>query len=218
MNVKALLKKWYIILLCALLCAGGLYIEKSQVTNVIPQSGDMTYIRVVKFDSVPLFTANQTSTEVNLTNLMRAWSNLTDLETQLVNRFDITKLNADWKKNSDSQKMKWLGGHFRVQNMGPGLYELIIQFDKKDGKDSQYIKDNHEALMDLYQSYFTESAQMVTTNTRVTPIKEIEKIDEEKVMTRADVAKKYAIIGFILGSLLGVVIVMVWDAQKKRKQ
>ena len=72
--------------------------------------------------------------------------------------------------------------------------------------------------MDLYQDYFTESANVVATNTRVTTIKEIETIDEGKVITRADVAKKYAIIGFILGSLLGVVIVMVWDAQKKRKQ
>lgn len=214
MNFRVLLKKWYIILICALLCAGGLYIEKNQVTNVIPQSGDMTYIRVVKFESVPIFAENQTSKEINLTNLMRAWSNLVDLETQLVNNFDMTKLNANWGKNSDSQNLKWLGEHFRVQNMGPGLYELIIQFNKKDGKNSQYIKENHALLMDLYESYFTNTTQMVAVNTKVDTLKEIEKVDEENVISKENVAKKYAVIGFILGSLLGVVIVMVWDVKK----
>lgn len=214
MNFRVLLKKWYIILICALLCAGGLYIEKNQVTNVIPQSGDMTYIRVVKFESVPIFAENQTSKEINLTNLMCAWSNLVDLETQLVNNFDMTKLNANWEKNSDSQNLKWLGEHFRVQNMGPGLYELIIQFNKKDGKNSQYIKENHALLMDLYQSYFTNTTQMVAVNTKVDTLKEIEKVDEENVISKENVAKKYAVIGFILGSLLGVVIVMVWDVKK----
>lgn len=218
MSLRLLFKKWYIILLCALLGAGGLYFEKNQVSDIVPQSGDMTYIRVVRFDTVPVFTANQTSTEVNVMNLTNSWSSFVTLESKLANYFEMDKLDAEFSKNSDSQKMKWLGDHFRVQNIGPGLYELIIQFSKKDAKNSSYIKANHKALMDLYQDYFTESVNVVATNTKVTTIKEIETIDEGKVITRADIAKKYAIIGFILGSLLGVVIVMVWDAQKKRKQ
>lgn len=215
MSWRAIIGKWYIILICAILCAGGLYFEKSQVHTIVPQTGDMTYIRVVKFNTVPVFTVNQTSTEINMTHLMQAWSNLTDLDTQIEANFDMNKMNAEWGKTADSQKMKWLGEHFRVQNMGPGLYELIIQFSKKDAKDSQYIKDNSAGLMDMYEAYFSKSAALVTNDTSLKTVKEIQNINEDKVVSKENIEKKYAIIGFILGALVGVVVVMAWNAKKQ---
>lgn len=215
MSWRAIIGKWYIILICAILCAGGLYFEKSQVHTIVPQTGDMTYMRVVKFNTVPVFTVNQTSTEINMTHLMQAWSNLTDLDTQIEANFDMNKMNAEWGKTADSQKMKWLGEHFRVQNMGPGLYELIIQFSKKDAKDSQYIKDNSAGLMDMYEAYFSKSAALVTNDTSLKTVKEIQNINEDKVVSKENIEKKYAIIGFILGALVGVVVVMAWNAKKQ---
>lgn len=215
MNFRSIIKKWYVILICAVICAGGLYFEKSQVHTIVPQTGDMTYIRVVKFNTVPVFTVNQTSTEINMTHLMQAWSNLTDLDTQIEANFDMNKMNAEWGKTADSQKMKWLGEHFRVQNMGPGLYELIIQFSKKDAKDSQYIKDNSAGLMDMYEAYFSKSAALVTKDTSLSTVKEIQNINEDKVVSKENIEKKYAVIGFILGALVGVVIVIAWNAKKR---
>lgn len=214
MNFQSIVKKWYVILICAIVCASGLYFEKSQVHTVVPQTGDMTYIRVVRFDTVPVFTANQTSTEINMTNLMKAWSNLTELDSQIEENFDMSKMNANWDTVSDSQKVKWVGEHFLVQNMGPGLYELIIQFTKQDAKDSQYIKENSIALMNLYENYFLKTSTLVTKDTRLSTVKEIQNINEDKVVSKENIEKKYAVIGFILGALVGVVIVMAWNAKK----
>lgn len=214
MNFQSIIKKWYVILICAIVCAGGLYFEKSQIYTVVPQTGDMTYIRVVRFNTVPVFTADQTSTEIDMTNLMKAWSNLTELDSQIEENFDMRKMNTNWNTTSDSQKVKWLGEHFRVQNMGPGLYELIIQFTKQDAKDSQYIKENSIALMDLYENYFSKTSTLVTKDTSLNTVKEIQNINEDKVVSKENIEKKYAIIGFILGALVGVVIVMVWNAKK----
>ena len=36
--------------------------------------------------------------------------------------------------------------------------------------------------------------------------------------TVKQIEKKYAVIGFVLGALVGVVIVMVWDARKRIAQ
>lgn len=215
MNFQSIIKKWYVILICAIVCAGGLYFEKSQVHTVVPQTGDMTYIRVVRFNTVPVFTANQTSTEIDLTNLMRAWSNLTELDSQIEENFDVSKMNANWNTVSDSQKVKWLGEHFRVQNMGPGLYELIIQFTKQDAKDSQYIKENSIALMDLYENYFSKTSTLVTKDTSLNTVKEIQNINEDKVVSKENIEKKYAIIGFILGALVGVIVIIAWNAKKQ---
>jgi uncharacterized membrane protein len=214
MNFQSIIKKWYVILICAIVCASGLYFEKSQIHTVVPQTGDMTYIRVVRFNTVPVFTANQTSTEIDVTNLMKAWSNLTELNSQIEENFDMNKMNADWNKISDSQKVKWLGEHFRVQNMGPGLYELIIQFTKQDAKDSQYIKENRIALMNLYENHFLKMSTLVTKDTSLSTVKELQNINEDKIVSKENIEKKYAVIGFILGALVGVVIVMAWNAKK----
>lgn len=175
-----------------------MYFEKSQIHTVVPQTGDMTYIRVVRFNTVPIFIANQTSTEIDMTNLMKAWSNLTELDSQIEENFDISKMNANWNTASDSQKVKWLGEHFRVQNMGPGLYELIIQFTKQDAKDSQYIKENSIALMDLYENYFSKTSTLVTKDTSLNTVKEIQNINEDKVVSKENIEKNMQLLALYL--------------------
>jgi hypothetical protein len=215
MSINAIVKKWYIVLTCALLCAFGLYFEKSRVSTIIPQTGDMTFIRVVRFQTMPIFTANQTSTEIDLTTLMKSWSNLNELESQLEHNFDIKKFNATWEKTNDSQKMKWLSNHFRIQKIGPGLYELIIQFSMSDAKDSQYIKENNTNLMNTYMAYVSKTSALVTSDTEIDIIKEVQKVNEGQVVSKNTIEKKYAVIGFILGALVGIVIIMVMNARKQ---
>ena len=214
MSIRMVMKKWYVILLCAILCAGGLYYEKSRVHMVIPQTGSMTYIRVVQFDTVPVFTSGQTSNEINMMNPTNSWSYLSDLESQLEAQFSMNKLNSKWEKLPDSQKISWVSGHFRVQYLAPGLYELIVQFQKNDVKDAEYIAENSARMLDVYERYFVAISGEVTGNTGISRVREMEKIDEPEVVTRESIEKKYAVIGFVLGALVGVVIVMVWDAKK----
>lgn len=56
---------------------------------------------------------------------------------------------------------------------------------------------------------------MVASDTSLTTIKEFGLVEDAGTPTPKQVESKYAIIGFILGALVGVVIVMVWDAGKR---
>lgn len=214
MSWKAVIKKWYVILLCAILCAGGLYFEKSRVNTVIPQTGNMTYVRVVRFDTVPVLIGYQTSTEINMMNLSKSWPYLSDLETQLETEFSMPKLNAKWAKLTGSQKISWVAGHFRIQYLAPGLYELIVQFQKDDLKDAEYIAENSMRMLDAYEKHFIVISEEVTKDTKISRVKEFENVDTSEPVTKESIEKKYAIIGFVLGALVGVVIIMTWDARK----
>ena len=214
MSWKAVIKKWYVILLCAILCAGGLYFEKSRVNTVIPQTGNMTYVRVVRFDTVPVLIGYQTSTEINMMNLSKSWPYLSDLETQLETEFSMPKLNAKWAKLTGSQKISWVAGHFRIQYLAPGLYELIVQFQKDDLKDAEYIAENSMRMLDAYEKHFIAISEEVTKDTKISRVKEFENVDTSEPVTKESIEKKYAIIGFVLGALVGVVIIMTWDARK----
>lgn len=215
MSLNSIIKKWYVIFLCALLGAGGLYFEKKQVVPAIPQTGDMTYIRVVKFEQIPTETLMGTSTEIRMNALVNAWPNLSSLTTRMDNHVEMQKLYPKWTDLAQSQKFKWLTGHFRVNWIGPGMYELIFQMKKNEAKDADYIKANHENLIGEYEDYFKESAGIVTNDTSLTIVKNFELIEEASIPTAPQVEKKYGVIGFVLGALVGVVIVMVWDARKR---
>lgn len=188
---------------------------KKQVVPAIPQTGDMTYIRVVKFEQIPTETLMGTSTEISMNALVNAWPNLSSLTTRMDNHVEMQKLNPKWADLAQSQKFKWLTGHFRVNWIGPGMYELIFQMKKNEAKDADYIKANHENLIGEYENYFKESAGMVTNDTSLTTVKNFELIEEGGMPTVPQVEKKYGVIGFVLGALVGVVIVMVWDAKKR---
>lgn len=218
MSLNSIIKKWYVIFLCALLGAGGLYFEKKQVVPAIPQTGDMTYIRVVKFEQIPTETLMGTSTEIRMNALVNAWPNLSSLTTRMDDNVEMQKLNPKWTDFAQSQKFKWLTGHFRVNWIGPGMYELIFSMKKNEAKDADYIKANHENLIGEYEDYFKESARMVTNDTNLTTVKKFELIEESGMPTVPQIEKKYAIIGFVLGALVGIVIVMVWDARKRIAQ
>lgn len=218
MSLNSIIKKWYVIFLCALLGAGGLYFEKSLVVPAVPQTGDLTYIRVVKFEQIPTETLMGTSTEIRMNDLVNAWSNLSSLTTRMDNHVEMQKLYPKWTDLAQSQKFKWLAGHFRVNWIGPGIYELIFQMKKDEVKDAEYIKTNHEKLIEEYENYFREAAGMVTNDTSLTTVKNFELVDEVGMPTAQQIEKKYTVIGFVLGALIGVVIVMGWDARKRIAQ
>ena len=84
---KEILRKWYVILICAVLCAGGLYIEKEKIHPGVPASGDMTYIRVVRFGEVPMLSGQ----EIVVDKGLYVWPNLTKLKAQLESSFNMSK-------------------------------------------------------------------------------------------------------------------------------
>lgn len=215
MTIRMIIKKWYVILLCAVIAAAGLYIEKSRVSPVVPQSGDMTYVRVVKFTNVPVSVTNQTTTEIDLTQIAGSWTNLADFIEDLDADYDMKKVNTQWETLPSSQKLTWMNDHFKIQKIGPGMYELALQFAKKDPKDADYLEDNHVKLLDSYEDYFKTAAAMVTSDTNMTTVKEAQLVDDNSMEAApAKIEKKYAVIGFVLGALVGVVIVMAWNQRK----
>lgn len=218
MNLHLIKKKWYIILACAVLCAGGLYFEKSHVKPVIPQSGDMTYIKVVKFNQLPIVETNKDSIEVQMNSLVGAWPNLSYLEEKVNTKFDMIKLNPYWNNLSQSQKFGWLAAHFRINRIGPGMYELIFQMGKSDVKDAQYIEENSKQFMNTYEAYFQKAASLAISNTELITVREFKLVENVDIPTTKDIEKKYAIIGFILGGLVGIVLVTAIDAIKNRRK
>ena len=69
--------------------------------------------------------------------------------------------------------------------------------------------------MDIYESYFQKVAAVNIPNVELKTIDHYNLIENDFTSSREGIGKKYAIIGFVLGGMLGVVLVSVWIAKKK---
>jgi predicted thioredoxin/glutaredoxin len=114
-NIKYILSKWYVVLACALITSGMLYIEKSKVNPSIQQTGDIIYTRIIKFNKVPTFTAGQTTTEIDLSKIMKMTSSQEYMVKMLNSNFRTSMLDKSFDKMSNLNKLMWVDKHFNVE-------------------------------------------------------------------------------------------------------
>lgn len=208
-NIKLILKKWYVVIFCALITSGALYFEKSKINIGVAQTGDMVYTRIIKFNTIPRIQLNNTTSETDVVPVVNTLDARASFNKSLRSNFDVLKLDKNLEKMGEDNQIKWLSKHFRVSKLGPGTYELVMEFFRTDPKDSQYIDENSIALLDLYEHTFQDASSLLTNDNQISIVKNykmLERLDNPDYPT---LAKKYAIIGFILGALLGVVIILV---------
>lgn len=207
-----ILSKWYIILLCAIITSGLLYFEKSKINTNVRQTGDMIYTRTVRFNKIPTFTEGQTTTEIDLSKIMKMASNEDKMIKLLDNNFAISKLDKTLINKGNLNKIKWIHEHFYTEKIGPGVYELVMKFGRTDAKDAIYIDNNSYALMDTFEDCFKESSMILVEDSELSIVNDYNIVEEMEPSSTKNTNKKYAIIGLILGSLLGIVFVMAWNA------
>ncbi len=212
---REVLKKWYVILLCAALGAGALYYEKGIAQPPVPESGDMFFIRIIQLDEIPTLGDASYGNEIDVARIMYTWPNMADFLSRLEERFEMKRMHAEWDTMKADQKFKWDADHFILQHVGPGMYEFTARFPQKDPKDGAYVWGNGDRLLDSYQEYFQEKATMLISNSNLRVLKNYSVVDENKAVDRSQISKKYGIIGFVLGGMVGLAAVTAWISRKK---
>ncbi len=203
-KIQYIIKKWYIVLLCALIGASALYFEKSSVKPSIPQNGDVTYTRLVRFDPVPVFVIGQDGYEIDINKALGMWGNRQKFIDVLDTEFVGEQISVGWNDLKVSEKFDWMNQHFRAGKIGPGVYELVLQIKKNEPKDIDYLTENGNRLMDAYESYVINSAKEITGNSQMSVIQNYSLIENEDAVQPETLVKKYSIIGFVLGAMVGI--------------
>lgn len=215
-NVKKILSKWYIVLLCAIVTSGMVCFEKNKINPSVKQTGDMIYTRTVRFQKVPTYTMGQTTTEIDLSKIMKMVSNQENMMKLLESTFIIKKLDSTVDKMNDINKLKWINKHFYAEKVGPGVYELVMKYEKNEPKDAEYIESNNQALMDAFENCFQNSATLLVDDASLTTVRNYKVLEELSPNVENNFNKKYAFIGFVLGALIGIVTVMVWNVYHEK--
>ena len=70
--------------------------------------------------------------------------------------------------------------------------------------------------MDAFENCFQNSATLLVDDASLTTVRNYKVLEELSPNVENNFNKKYAFIGFVLGALIGIVIVMVWNVYHEK--
>jgi hypothetical protein len=213
---SSLKKKWYLTLILAIFCAGGAFVEKYFFTDIIPQTGNMTYTKVIKFDNpVLIYDDNGNFHEVVINKVIDMWSNKNKFLDETENRFNYNKFDAQWSNKTLEDKFKWIDKHILVNYIGNNVYEITFRLLETDTKDASYVQQYALDYLDAYIFYVKNVSSIVVENPKVIVIDQYKLIENHDYFNKNNILIKYTIIGFILGAIIGNIIIICQLLAKK---
>lgn len=214
---KYIWKRWYIVLICAVIGAGLLYVEKSQVAPSVEVNGDLLYTRVLCVDPLPVYTIGNTSYEVDLLPMIASKRSVNTLIVDLGAAMDFEKLSRGWGNLKQNDKTAWVARHFHVSHIGPGLYELEVEFASTDAKDTAYLEAHSGELMDVFMQVIDKTTAMQRGAGHVVKVEDFNLSDTKEIVTQQGLQKKYIIVGFVLGGLVGTAVLSLLSLRRKEE-
>lgn len=204
--LSSLKNKWYIILLCALVCSGMLYYEKTKIMPVVPVAGEQTFTMLVKFEGPQPILYDGKS---DITPLVRTWSFFDSFLRDVEKKYDFQSYANGWAKFTPTNRYGWVDSHFRITPIAANTYELVLNFPVRDAKDRKYVELHGGALLEDYSQHIARIVPSVFEKKEMKVLDRYHLFQNVEVVTANDLGHKYMIIGFVLGGLAAVSVISI---------
>lgn len=211
--IDTLKSKFIYIILLAIIFSLGLVIEKTFFTDYVIQSTRFHTEKAIKIEyNQPLMFNNS----LDYGTFLKSYSEIDLFLKQSENRFDYKKINSDWDKLTEIQKVEWLQKHIHVVDIHSGVIQFIFTLSADDAKDYEYIKLYGTKYLDEYISFAESRINQITPQSQ---FKEVSTYTLEPKLLANDkniIIIKYGIIGAVLGTIIGVVIVFLISIRNEK--
>lgn len=220
MNLSLLLtrnqfvRKLCFVFLSGLVCSVALTLEKSQTSDFKIESGNfVTTAFCVVNDSREGLNSNY---EINYGNIINSNSNLKRFLRNTANTINYSCINRNWESLVEDKKLTWLRDHMKTYPSHAGIIEFVFYLNENEPKDIEYLKNNANQLMD---SFIATSAATIKSIRSESTIKVIDKtvvLPEYRILEKKQILIKYAIIGFVLGAILSMLVLLIAALGRKK--
>lgn len=207
---NAVMKKLSVIILCGLVCAGLLVIEKAFFTKFSIEAGGPVAGEYI----VSVFDAKDPSNpkkQLNYPALMYSEANLMDFIKLLdkERHFEFVKLHPNWNRLTYVQKGQWLRQHMRIHNYEGNNFRILFYLHQTEVYDLLFLQKNVSVFMDSFMQQTNRTVKMIKPGADIKVVKRCFSYPEELPLNRNDILLKYGIIGFVFGTLLAILVVIV---------
>lgn len=207
---NAVLKKLSVVILCGILCAGLLVAEKAFFTKFAIQAGGPVTGEYI----VSVVDAKDRSTpkkQLNYPAVMHSDANLADFIKLLEKKgqFEFVKLNPNWARLTDGQKIQWLRQHVRIQNYQGNNFRIVYYLPQREVFDLAFLQKNSSIFMDSFMEQTNRTVKKIKPGAIIKVVKQNFSYPKELPLNRNDILIKYGIMGFVLGSLFSMLLILV---------
>ncbi len=203
-------KGWKLIVILMIVAGAALVGEKMFLGETITQSGLYYVEKVVNIKCMGPHTDFLGGTGDSL----GAFSMLTSFMDESKESYDYTKFHAGWDTLKFEPKAIWLKKHLTVGGT-QGLYVFAFTVLAEDPKDDEYLKQYGRKYLEAYIDYTRQKLEAAGLPVEYRVVSEMESVPEKTVISGKRMALKYAVIGVVLGALLGGLILTVRAVRKQ---
>lgn len=213
--INVLKRKWWFVVLLGLLFSAGSAYEKSISDNWIVQSGNVVITKTFTVENFEKYLTANYNQKFNIDKFCDLYQIQKNMIKVTDEKYDYSAFNLNWKKLNEAQKYDWLQNHFSINDFGLGVYELVFELNENDSKEIEYVKKEAKNFLNDYFNVLIVELQKLEPDLKIKVIDEIEVYPTEISIDKNSIIKKYAVIGFIAGCLLGIVILFVREMSLK---
>ena len=114
------------------------------------------------------------------------------------------------------QKVEWLQKHIHVVDIHSGVIQYIFSLSADDAKDYEYIKLYGVKYLDEYISFAESRIEKITPQSQFKEISAYTLEPKLLVNDKSIIILKYGIIGAVLGTIIGAVIVFLISIRNEK--
>ena len=115
----------------------------------------------------------------------------------------------------DEEKSKWLQKHILTRDVSPGIFLAATYVSPNEWKDADYARENGRKILESYIRFNEKQLQRFDPSVTFELQEPVELLPQEVAVARKPLLGKYAIVGFVLGALVGIFIVFVLAVRKR---
>ena len=202
-------KKWLVICVCAVVCSCLLKGEKLVFNQYVVQSGNVHFETIVEVDnneknSVPFY-----ENRIKYDKFFQTYAFMNSFIKDTEQKIDYNKLNTNWNKMTQDEKLKWLQKKLIVNDFNDGLFQIVFHLDITDSKDMNYIKENAGLFPNIILEEFSKQINLIDADNQLKIVNETQLFPEAQPVSKEKTVVKYGILGGILGIIIGVMIVTI---------
>ncbi len=213
---EAFKKKIAFVFILAIICAGGLMVEKYYNSDFMVESGAFVVTAITKIDDPSV--KEHPYVEFDYRALAHTNGNFDDFITANATsgKYQFNKVYGNWKALKGEKKYTWLRQHFQIKDCHNGAMEFSFRVNENEAKDTEYLKENGTDILDEFIYQTEKTLQLVRPNAKIEIMHRSMVTPEYIKLSKTSVIIKYGIIGFILGACLAMLIIFIMTLGRKR--
>lgn len=126
-------------------------------------------------------------------------------------QYEYDKLVPGWSTKTNWAKLDWLSKHLVVSYYGAGRMEIRLHIKQSEPMNLEYVEENGARYLDSFIAFINSKDPLGEYEV----INDVLLVPEGKVVSENKVVLKYGIIGFFLGGVGIITILLVWNMYRE---